>query len=302
LGLREGRCIAETARGLSGPEGRTSCCYQVLKDVLYVADFLKHRLYRNASESILSILQTENVTFNNHFWCITDQVLRCMWARVWTRREISLMSVPCSAWLGITDQHYALIIIPLFITQAPTCYGTHVPSSGSILYPCELLESPKWLCHRDVPLYRKCWWPVCTGCCSFTHYFVQLRSVHSVGLLYPVGERLLLIAALLNSTTFTVLFGNTAHSESRCALRLRYVHLVASIEDAIAVCCCFTVFTVSLAYLRETKSPTPGFNKMALLCTQLTALWNFWMGFSRKRGISRNVWSSRLLDLNPSDF
>jgi hypothetical protein len=31
--------------------------------------------------------------------------------------------------LGITDQHYALIISPLFITQAPTCFGTYVPSS-----------------------------------------------------------------------------------------------------------------------------------------------------------------------------
>jgi hypothetical protein len=69
--------------------------------------------------------------------------------------------------LGITDQRYALIIISLFITQAPTCFGTYVPSSGSVLYPCELLENPKWLCHRDVPLYCKCWWPVCTGCCSF---------------------------------------------------------------------------------------------------------------------------------------
>jgi hypothetical protein len=36
---------------------------------------------------------------------------------------------------GITHQHYALIIIPLFITQTPTCFGTYVPSSGSVLYP-----------------------------------------------------------------------------------------------------------------------------------------------------------------------
>jgi hypothetical protein len=36
------------------------------------------------------------------------------------------------AKLGMTDQHYALII-PLFITQAPTCFSTYVPSSGSIL-------------------------------------------------------------------------------------------------------------------------------------------------------------------------
>jgi hypothetical protein len=42
--------------------------------------------------------------------------------------------------LGITDQHYVLIITPLFDTQAPTCFGIHVPSSGSFLYPYELLE------------------------------------------------------------------------------------------------------------------------------------------------------------------
>jgi hypothetical protein len=48
--------------------------------------------------------------------------------------------------IGITDQHYALIITPLFITPAPTWFGTYMPSSGSILYPYELLERQKWLC------------------------------------------------------------------------------------------------------------------------------------------------------------
>jgi hypothetical protein len=42
--------------------------------------------------------------------------------------------------LGIIDQHYALIIITLFITQAPTCFDTYVSSSGIVLYPCELLK------------------------------------------------------------------------------------------------------------------------------------------------------------------
>jgi hypothetical protein len=57
--------------------------------------------------------------------------------------------------MSIIDQHYALIIIHLFITQASTCFGTYMPSSGSVLYACKLLESPKLLCHRDVPLYCK---------------------------------------------------------------------------------------------------------------------------------------------------
>jgi hypothetical protein len=33
----------------------------------------------------------------------------------------------------------------------------------------------------------------------------------------------------------------TVRLESRCALRLRYVDLVVSIDVAVEVCCCFTV-------------------------------------------------------------
>jgi hypothetical protein len=36
---------------------------------------------------------------------------------------------------------------------------------------------------------------------------------------------------------------NTVRSESRCALRLRYVELFVSIEVAVKVSCCFTVFS-----------------------------------------------------------
>jgi hypothetical protein len=35
----------------------------------------------------------------------------------------------------------------------------------------------------------------------------------------------------------------TVCSESRCALRLRYVDLLVSTEVAVEVCCCFTVFS-----------------------------------------------------------
>jgi hypothetical protein len=35
----------------------------------------------------------------------------------------------------------------------------------------------------------------------------------------------------------------TVRSEGRCAFRLRYVDLVVSIEVAVEVCCCFTVFS-----------------------------------------------------------
>jgi hypothetical protein len=37
-------------------------------------------------------------------------------------------------------------------------------------------------------------------------------------------------------------FVSTVLSESRCALMLRYVDLVVSIEVAVKVCCCSTVF------------------------------------------------------------
>jgi hypothetical protein len=42
--------------------------------------------------------------------------------------------------LSKTDHHYALIITPLFATQAPTRFGIHVPFSGIFLCPYELLE------------------------------------------------------------------------------------------------------------------------------------------------------------------
>jgi hypothetical protein len=49
------------------------------------------------------------------------------------------------------DQHYALnYITPLFDTQAPICFGTHMTSSGSFSYPLELLESRKQVTHEDM--------------------------------------------------------------------------------------------------------------------------------------------------------
>jgi hypothetical protein len=50
------------------------------------------------------------------------------------------MFVQCIVYLIIIDQHYAMIITPLFDTQASTCFGIHVPSSGCFLCPYELRE------------------------------------------------------------------------------------------------------------------------------------------------------------------
>jgi len=59
--------------------------------------------------------------------------------------------------------------------------------------------------------------------------------------------------------------------------------------------------TISSAYLEKTKSPTPGFNKMALLRTQLIIPLNFCMRFFGEH-ISRNLWPPRSPDLTPPDF
>jgi hypothetical protein len=42
---------------------------------------------------------------------------------------------------------------------------------------------------------------------------------------------------------------STVCSESRCALRLRYVELVVSIEVAVEVCCCF--YKCSAAFRKQ---------------------------------------------------
>jgi hypothetical protein len=48
----------------------------------------------------------------------------------------------------------------------------------------------------------------------------------------------------------------TVCSQSRCALRLRYVDLVVSIEAAVEVCCCFTVFSFySLWFFQSLPTP-----------------------------------------------
>jgi hypothetical protein len=54
---------------------------------------------------------------------------------------------------------------------------------------------------------------------------------------------LLTVVVLLLLGIVNIINTNTVRSESRCALRLRYVDLVVRIEVAVEVCCCFTVFS-----------------------------------------------------------
>jgi hypothetical protein len=61
------------------------------------------------------------------------------------------MFVPCIARLSINNQHYVLdYITSLFNMQAPTCFGSCIPSSGSFLDPCELREK-----QNNYMVYRK---------------------------------------------------------------------------------------------------------------------------------------------------
>jgi hypothetical protein len=54
---------------------------------------------------------------------------------------IGLMFVPCIAKRNINNQHYAVIYVTsLTNIQAPTCFGSSLPSSGSFLDQSELLE------------------------------------------------------------------------------------------------------------------------------------------------------------------
>jgi hypothetical protein len=72
-----------------------------------------------------------------------NQLFTVMFANIHTQVKFCLlccMGVKLGLSLSIIDHHYALIISPLFDTQALTCFGIRVPSSGSFLCPYKLLE------------------------------------------------------------------------------------------------------------------------------------------------------------------
>jgi hypothetical protein len=54
---------------------------------------------------------------------------------------VRVMFVPCIIRRSRNNQRYVLICTtPLFYTLAPTCFGSSLPSSGSLLDPSELLK------------------------------------------------------------------------------------------------------------------------------------------------------------------
>jgi hypothetical protein len=88
--------------------------------------------------------------------------------------------------LGITDQHYALFIIALFITQAPTCFETYVPSSGSVVYPCELVKVWNWCVIGMYPrtvnvcVHRMLWFRGLLQWDKHNLYFIPLHICASI--------------------------------------------------------------------------------------------------------------------------
>jgi hypothetical protein len=40
-----------------------------------VADYRSSKLYKDDPDGVLAILEKQNVTFNSHYWCITEEVI-----------------------------------------------------------------------------------------------------------------------------------------------------------------------------------------------------------------------------------
>jgi hypothetical protein len=74
----------------------------------------------------------------------------------------SLTFTPCIIRPIRTDQPYALIFnTPLFYVLAPTCFGSRLPSSGSLLHPSELREIQiewvvylKYITDKSISMYN----------------------------------------------------------------------------------------------------------------------------------------------------
>lgn len=39
-----------------------------------IADYRSSKLYKEDADGVLEILEKQNVTFNSHHWCITEEV------------------------------------------------------------------------------------------------------------------------------------------------------------------------------------------------------------------------------------
>jgi hypothetical protein len=71
-----------------------------------------------------------------------------------------------------------------------------------------------------------------------THTAYNNITVKCISCLSCCSVKILMLVALVKDIP---LYQRNVRSESRCALRLWYVDLAVSIEDAVAVCCCLTV-------------------------------------------------------------
>jgi hypothetical protein len=71
--------------------------------------------------------------------------------------------------------------------------------------------------------------------CSISHACVGCLAANTIWLEWNLFGKYIY--------THTHTHTHTVCSKSYCALRLQYVHLVVSIEVAVEVCCCLTVFS-----------------------------------------------------------
>lgn len=92
-----------------------------------VADYRSSKLYKDDEDGILGILEKQNVTFNFHHWCITEEVITV--PLVFHAGHILL--------IAITMVSVGALSITLFARnpQSPTLSFPYFPSPFSIFFP-----------------------------------------------------------------------------------------------------------------------------------------------------------------------
>jgi hypothetical protein len=113
---------------------RGSRCWVLVWSFLSTSSFLGvyHELWRRITCKTNRLENQHNETNVMHF----------SFNSLGINGPLHVSSITCSSSGGVTqtafgiiDQNYTLIITPSFDTQTPTCFGIHVPSSGSFLCP-----------------------------------------------------------------------------------------------------------------------------------------------------------------------
>jgi hypothetical protein len=96
-------------------------------------------------------------TIPTKYCVLRSMLVLSRWKAVSIVRQC-LMFIPSINWRIIKNQQYALICnTPLFYMLAATCFGSSLPSSGSVLDPSELLEIQiEWVVYHIMCGYVAC--------------------------------------------------------------------------------------------------------------------------------------------------